>query len=228
MKSFKENKNIKKFNKTYVFGFIILLVCVGISAWLITNKVLSTKVNYDNKEITVLVARDDIKPGTNLSPTLFESTLMQNNFPENDLPVKDILEIENGMVINYISKGEILKKSNIISAKERITNDDRLVEHTFNEGALPTTTPDGSIKGMNIDVVLEVPNGDDKIVISKKKVLSQEGNRIGLSLNKSEMENLKEAAIEDGLSLYVIAYLYDFQTASDVTYVPNFMLEGVE
>ena len=101
-----------------------------------------------------------------------------------------------------------------------LTND--LREQEYNMITLPTNLTVGDF----IDIRLQLPNGGDYIVVSKKKVLNSNATTIWLNMYEEEIELMSNAIIEyyimAGSKLYATTYTEPgIQTAATGTYVPN-------
>ena len=105
-------------------------------------------------------------------------------------------------------------------SEETLTAD--LREQEYNMITLPTQLSVGEF----IDIRLQLPNGGDYIVVSKKQVLNCNANTIWLNMYEEEIELMSNAIIEyyimAGSKLYATTYVEPgLQTAAIGTYVPN-------
>lgn len=138
-----------------------------------------------------------------------------------DVPA-DAVSISKDVVAKIdLSAGTILT-GGMISASDddKLTNDLRIQE--YNMISLPTTLSAGNF----IDIRLQLPNGGDYIVVSKKKVLKCNSTTVWLNMYEEEIELMSNAIIEyyimAGSKLYATIYTDPgLQTASVGTYVPN-------
>ena len=138
-----------------------------------------------------------------------------------DVPA-DAVSISQDVVAKIdLSAGTILTAGMLnLPDDAAVTNDLRKQE--YNMLALPTNLAIGDF----IDIRLQLPNGGDYIVVSKKKVLDCNATTVWLEMCEEEIELMSNAIIEyyimAGSKLYVTTYTDPgLQTAAVGTYVPN-------
>ena len=120
----------------------------------------------------------------------------------------------------------IVTSDSIARSGELTTNDLRLAE--YNMLTLPTTLSVGDY----IDVRLTFANGQDLIVLTKKRVESLFGNTIGLYLTEDEILYMNSAIVESYImtasNLYVIQYVEPgMQEESYATYEPTVEVQNL-
>ena len=103
---------------------------------------------------------------------------------------------------------------------EKLTAD--LREQEYNMIALPTQLTVGDF----VDIRLQLPNGGDYIVVSRKQVYNCNSNTVWLKMNEEEILAMSNAIIEyyimPGSKLYASKYTdAGMQNASTPTYCPN-------
>ena len=119
-----------------------------------------------------------------------------------------------------LSKNSIITTDMITKEDEQIGSDERTQE--YNMILLPTQLNVGDY----IDVRLTLPNGQDYIVVSKKKVENANEETIWLNMTEEETLVLSNAIIEHyivtGSKLYATIYIEPgIQESLTPTYVPN-------
>ena len=118
-----------------------------------------------------------------------------------------------------LSQGTILSYS-MLTETEPIQDSERLVE--YNMLTLPMELDIGDY----IDIRLQLANGQDLIVISKKEVKNLFGNTISLYLTEEEILMMNSAIVEAYImpasNIHVIEYIEPgIQSAIQLTYVPT-------
>lgn len=137
-----------------------------------------------------------------------------------DVPADAVAISQNVIAKIDLSAGTILTSGMLNTSENTLTND--LREQEYNMISLPTNLSVGDF----IDIRLQLPNGGDYIVISKKKVLQCNASTVWLNMYEEEIELMSNAIIEyyimAGSKLYATTYIEPgLQTASIGTYVPN-------
>ena len=201
-----------------LIGIIIGLavgVALGLVAYLGLNQGGSLGVD-GGSAVEVIVLNKDIKSGTKIT----EADVTTAKVAASAVPANRTNGVLNTVAKIDLSKGTVLTTSMLSAASETVTDDLRMQE--YNMIALPTNLATGNF----IDIRLQLPNGGDYIVVSKKKVVACNASTIWLNMYEEEIELLSNAIIEyyimDGSKLYATTYTDPgLQTASTGTYVPN-------
>ena len=123
------------------------------------------------------------------------------------------------MKIN-VPAGTIVTKDMVKEYDDNTTNTDRIRE--FSMISLPSQLKNGDY----IDIRLSIPNGQDYIVLTKKKILGTTATTVWLKLNELELELMNSAIVENytmtGSRLYAIEYVEPgMQESSIPTYVAS-------
>lgn len=196
-----------------VIGLVIgLIMCVILYMFLSGSGASTTK----GETISVCALNKTIKAGT----TITSGDITYKKVKTTDVPSDVTNQVVNGIAKIDLSAGTILTKS-MITASEETTKDD-VREQEYNMISLPSKLA----KGDFIDIRLQLPNGADYIVVSKKQVQGCNASTIWLNMNEEEIELMSNAIIEyyimKGSKLYASVYTEPgIQTASVGTYVPN-------
>ena len=117
-----------------------------------------------------------------------------------------------------LSQGTILSMSMLYEG-EQLKDGERLIEYNM------ITIPMDLEVGDYIDIRLQLPNGQDLIVVSKKEVKNMFGNTISLYLTEDEILMMNSAIVEAYImiasNIYAVEYIEPGnQTATQLTYVP--------
>lgn len=166
---------------------------------------------------TVYVLGASVKSGE----TIPLANVITKTMSVEDVPA-DAVSISQDVVAKIdLSAGTILTAGMLnLPDEAALTND--LREQEYNMLSLPTNLAIGDF----IDIRLQLPNGGDYIVVSKKKVLNCNASTVWLNMYEEEIELMSNAIIEyyimAGSKLYATTYTDPgLQVASVGTYVPN-------
>lgn len=196
-----------------VIGLVIgLIMCVILYMFLSGSGASTTK----GETISVCALNKTIKAGTAIT----SADVIYKKVKTTDVPSDATSQVLNGIAKIDLTSGTILTKS-MITASEETTKDD-VREQEYNMISLPSKLAEGDF----IDIRLQLPNGADYIVVSKKQVQECNASTIWLNMNEEEIELMSNAIIEyyimKGSKLYASVYTEPgIQTASVGTYVPN-------
>ena len=196
-----------------VIGLVIGLIMCAILYLFLSGSGVSTA---KGETISVCALNKTIKAGT----TITSADVIYKKVKMADVPSDATSQVLNGIAKIDLTSGTILTKS-MITASEETTKDD-VREQEYNMVSLPSKLSTGDF----IDIRLQLPNGADYIVVSKKQVKGCNASTIWLNMNEEEIELMSNAIIEyyimKGSKLYAAVYTEPgIQTASVGTYVPN-------
>ena len=228
-------------------SFLIgLLVATIIAA--VVVMFLIKRINVLNENISALqklqkdylVASDNLESGQVVTfEGNFSTTKVQTTVDPTQVVSSDDFEFhdKNGEVIEKVDKdgnplakkmimkidvpaGTIVTKDMIEEYDDQTTDTDRIRE--FSMVSLPSQLKNGDY----IDIRLSIPNGQDYIVLSKKRVLGTNATTIWLKLNELEIELMNSAIVENytmtGSRLYALEYVEPgMQKDSTATYVAS-------
>lgn len=195
-------------------GLVIGLVLCGVMYFVLTQS--STTNNTKGTTIAACVLNKEIKSGTAITENDVISTMVSSA----NAPTDATTQVVGGIAKIDLSAGTIIGTSMLNTSSETTTND--LREQEYNMIVLPTNLAVGDF----IDIRLQLPNGGDYIVISKKKVINCNSTTVWLNMYEEEIELMSNAIIEyyimAGSKLYATTYTDPgIQVASTGTYVPN-------
>ena len=196
-----------------VIGLLIgLILCVCLYMFLTSSSGAMVK----GDTVSVCVLNTAVKSGGVISLANISTKVMSlENVPA------DAVTVTSDVVAKIdLSAGTILTSGMLNTSATTLTND--LREQEYNMITLPTTLTVGDF----IDIRLQLPNGGDYIVVSKKQVLNCNSTTVWLNMYEEEIELMSNAIIEyyimAGSKLYATTYTEPgLQTAAVGTYVPN-------
>jgi len=199
-----------------IIGLMIgLILCVFLYMFLTKTPKISG-VDKENA-ISVSVLNKPIKSGTKIT----SADVIQKVVSKDTAPV-DAVSLGDTEAIAKIdlNPGTILGNSMLSKASQEIKSDSRIQE--YNMISLPTQL---SVDDF-IDIRLQLPNGGDYIVISKKQVMNCNSSTIWLQMNEEEILTMSNAIVEyyimAGSKLYATVYSNaGTQEAAIPTYCPN-------
>lgn len=198
-----------------IIGLIIgLCLCAVVYLFLTSSSTGGTLIKGDT--VTVCVLNKTVKSGT----TITAADIITKNVSKDTTPLDATTQVINGVAKIDLTSGTILTSGMLNMAAETLTND--LREQEYNMITLPSQLTVGDF----IDIRLQLPNGGDYIVVSKKQVLNCNASTVWLNMYEEEIELMSNAIIEyyimSGSKLYATTYIEpELQTASVGTYVPN-------
>ena len=198
-----------------VIGLLFSVVVCVVGYMFITNNGGVVTQNKENS-ITVCVLNKTIKSGTEITASDIITTIVDKNLA----PIDATTDVIKGIAKIDLSAGTVLGTSMLSTTGEILTAD--LREQEYNMITLPSQLAVGDF----IDIRLQLPNGGDYIVISKKKVLQCDASTIWLQMKEDEILTMSNAIIEyyimAGSKLYATIYSEPgSQDASIPTYCPN-------
>ena len=199
-----------------VIGLLIGAVVVGLLFLQLTNVQKNLKEIKDATR-QVYVVKNDVKSGTTI-----DSTMIELKSATKDVIPSDYISTipENSVAKINITKGTVLSKALIDEADEKTTND--LREQQYNMIILPQYLEADDY----IDIRLTLPNGQDYIVVSKKRIKNITEDTIWVNMYEEEtlaMTNaIVEAYVMKGSKLYATTYVdAGMQQNAIPTYVPS-------
>lgn len=198
-----------------IIGLVIGLVLCAVVYVFLTNGVLTENITKGDA-VTVCVLNKTIKSGT----TITSADVITKNVSKDDAPSDATTQVINAVAKIDLTAGTIVSESMLNTTTDKLTAD--LREQEYNMVTLPTQLTTGDF----VDIRLQLPNGGDYIVVSKKQVVNSNSNTIWLKMNEEEILTMSNAIVEyyimAGSKLYATKYTDPgTQTASIPTYCPN-------
>ena len=169
-----------------VVGLVIgLILCVILYMFLTSNGGNKIANNGETKQVAVL--NKTIKSGAVI--TMADYTIQSVN--SSTAPADAIGGINGSAVAKVdLTSGTVLSNSLLTSADSTLSKD--LRQQEYNMIILPTQLSTGDY----IDVRLQLPDGGDNIVISKKYVQKANSNTVWLNMKEEETLTMSNAIIE--------------------------------
>ena len=186
------------------------------------------------------MAKQDIQSGTEVTLDSFSIDTLQTGISKgeiiSDMDFEFVDEKTGEIIEKYDSDGNPKQKKMVVKTNvpagtimtkdmldemdEQTTKDQRMQE--YNMIILPTLLKNGDY----IDIRLQLPEGEDYIVVSKKKVVYTNADTVWLKMTEDEILTLGNAIVEaytlPGSKLYATMYTEaGRQKAADVTYPPS-------
>lgn len=212
-----------------VFVFFVVFSVLGIIQY---NKMKSdlkkqldecnVKIKFYQQQLDqstrrVYIPREDLKYNTKLEESMFEAIEILSSIPQEEY----MDESDFGKLLKADVKAQTPLMKYMLQ-DEAVTDDLRSVE--FNTLSLQTNIE----KNDFVDVRIRFPNGEDYIVLSKKKVndIKLNTSTIWLSLDQKELITMSSATVDaylrKGTKLYVVKYVQpQTQKAATTTYPFN-------
>ena len=209
----------RKARNSFLLGMLLMLVIALIVVGILFMQILGMKKQEQqvaNNSKTVYMLTRDIKSGENISSGDVKSTTIVTNIANSEIAQLGDLTEETIAKVD-LPKGTFVAKSMITTTDEKVTNDLRVQE--YNMILLPTDLS----KNDYIDIRITFPNGQDYIVVSKKRVIQVSQNTVFIKLTEDEILTMSnaivEAYIKEGSNLYANKYEdAGIQTAATPTY----------
>lgn len=212
----------KKARNSMLIGIIIglLVGCVGIMIFFMqatTYKKQLEEAEANTRQAYVL--KSDIKSGTNITmDDLIQVSVPKDVIPTDYITINDITDKTIAKL--DLTQGLVLSRAMIQESDQKVTSD--LREQQYNMLVLPQYLEVDDY----IDIRLMLPNGQDFIVVSKKRIKEISEDTIWIDMYEQEtlaMSNaIVEAYIMNGSKLYATTYVEaGNQQGAVITYRPS-------
>lgn len=219
----------RKARNSFLLGMLLMLVIALIVVGILFMQIQGMKKQEQqiakNSKIVYMLKRD-IKSGENITSADVEPKTIETNIANSEIAQTADLIDEKTIAKIDLPKGSFVAKSMITTIDEKVTNDLRIQE--FNMILLPTDLS----KNDYIDIRITFPNGQDYIVVSKKRVIQLSQNTVFIKLTEDEILTMSnaivDAYIKEGSNLYANKYEDPgIQTAATPTYPVNNDVLGI-
>ena len=212
----------KKARNSMLVGIIVglLIGCVGIAFFFM--QATNYKKQIDTAQANTrqaYVLKNDIKSGTNITlDDLVQVSALKDVIPTDYVTLEDITE--NTIAKLDLTRGLVLSKAMIQESDAKVTAD--LREQQYNMVILPQYLEQDSY----IDIRLTLPNGQDYIVVSKKRIKQITEDTIWIDMYEQESLVMSNAIVEaymmPGSKLYATTYVEPGIQANAIpTFVPR-------
>lgn len=189
--------------KARLYGFLgafITLIITGVIIVFLVMQLMNMK-KEEQAYKSVWVLKTDVSSGVEVTV----GDLQQVKVPANAAPSNAITGISEAAIAKIdLSRGTIVTESMLAESGEETTKDMRKVE--YNMIVLPSQLEVDDY----IDVRLQLPNGQNFIVVSKKRVLDANAETVWMNLNEYEILTMSSAIVEaymmTGSKLYAVTY----------------------
>ena len=198
-------------------GLVIgLVLCGALYLFLTSDKAGAISTSKDGT-IKVMVLNKTIKSGNTITANDYTmQTVSKSVVPS------DAIGSINGAAVTKIdlTAGTVLSNSMLTTSDSKTTKD--LREQEYNMITLPTSLTVNDF----IDVRIQMPDGADYIVVSKKCVKKTDATTVWLDMTEEEILSMSNAIVEyyimTGSKLYATKYTDPgTQEAATPTYCPN-------
>ena len=229
----------RRAKNSFLIGFLVALIIMAVVVILLVYKIQGVTEDYNKLKALqkqVLVATDYIQSGTEVTMDSFSDGTVQTTLDNEELISEidfEYTDEEGNVIEKYDSDGNPIKKKMVVKtnvpagtiitkdmldeADDQTTADQRMQE--YNMIILPTLLTNGDY----IDIRLQLPEGEDYIVVSKKKVIYTTADTVWLKMTEDEILTLGNAIVEAytvmGSKLYATTYTEaGMQSAATPTY----------
>lgn len=212
----------KKARNSMLIGVIIglLIGCLGIAFFFM--QATNYKKQIDQiaaNEVKAYALKNDIKSGTNITANdLIQVSASKDSIPADYITISDITDKTIAKL--DLTKGLVLSKSMVDESGEETTAD--LREQQYNMIVLPQYLEVDNY----IDIRLQLPNGQDYIVVSKKRIKQINEDTIWINMYEQETLTMSRAIVEayimKGSKLYATTYIEAGNQENAIpTYIPS-------
>ena len=196
----------RKARNSFLLGMLLMLIIGLIVAGLLFMQILNMKKEQQqlaSNSKTVYVLKKTIESGVAISKDDIEQKTIETNIKTEEIAQLGDLTQEAIAKVD-LPQGSIITKSMITTTEEKVTDDLRVQE--YNMILLPTDLA----KNDYIDIRITFPNGQDYIVVAKKRVIQVSQNTVFIKLTEAEILTMSnaivEAYIKEGSNLYANKY----------------------
>ena len=230
----------RRARNSFLIGFLVALIIMSLIVLGLVYKIKSineAKELLEQKQIKVYVAATDLESGAVVKlDEDFTMSTVQTTVPKDEIISEEDFQFTNSngdIVVKYnddgsekekevvmkvnVPAGTIVTKDMIVESGEETTASQRILE--YNMISLPSRLKNGEY----VDVRMTIPNGQDYIILSKKRVLGCDTTTIWLQLDELEIDLLNSAIVDSytytGSKIYAAPYVEaGMQENSTVTY----------
>ena len=225
----------RKARQSFLLGMLVMLVIAAIVVALLFMQIMNMKKSEEataaaSKTVYVLnvdkksgepITQDDIISKSLVTSIAKSELVGYDDIPENPeyAEVASAVQTEVQAKID-LGAGTILTQSMIVSSDETVESSLRIQEYNM------LTLPSDLDTDDYVDIRLILPNGQDYIVVSKKRVIKSTENTIFVKMAEEEIVMMSNAIVEayitEGSMLYATKYTDPgIQVASTPTYLAS-------
>lgn len=212
----------RKSRNSFLLGMMITLLITSVIIAILFLQVTKLKQEADDLEksyVTAYVLQSDIESGVDITLSdVVTARISKNMLPSDYISASELTDTTIAKI--SLKAGTVLTSSVIEDSGEQTTNDIRMQE--YNMLVLPTQLE----KDDYIDIRWMLPNGQDYIVASKKRVMDCNENTVWLKMSEDEILTMSGAIVEaytvTGSKLYAVKYVEPgMQETAVATYMPS-------
>lgn len=218
----------KKTRNSFMLGMLVMFILMGIVVAVLAYMIVTLKEAENDRlarQKNAYIVSETISSGNSVDSSMLKATKIDSSaVPTDAVNLGDITE--NTIAKIDISKGTIITSAMITEKENAVTDSLRIQEYNMLKIASQIQTGDF------IDVRLRLADGQDYIVVSKKKVEipqidgSDSLNTIWIKLTEEETIAMSNAIVEayqmSGSVLYTTKYVEPgMQGEAIPTYVPS-------
>lgn len=217
----------RRARNSFLIGFLVALLIMAVVVVFLVYRMQSLNADYEDLKALqkkVYVAREDIQSGTEVTLDSFTYDTVQTSLADDELIESQdfqFIDEQSGEIIEkYDSDGnpkqkKMVVKTNVpagtILTKDMLEEEDNLLTadqriQEYNMIILPTLLKNGEY----IDIRLQLPGGEDYIVVAKKQVIYTNESSIWIKLSEEEILTLGNSIVEAytivGSKLYATTY----------------------
>lgn len=209
----------RKARQSFLLGMVVMLVIAAIVVALLFMQIMKLKEAETATAAaskTVYVLKSDIKSGQTITSADLTTKTLVTDLAQSEIATAASLT-ENTIAKIDLGKGTILTQSMIVEQDESVSDSLRVQE--YNMLTLPTDLQTNDY----VDIRLILPNGQDYIVVARKRVIQSSENTIFLKMSEDEIITMSNAIVEsyitEGSQLYADKYVDPgIQAAATPTY----------
>lgn len=209
----------RKARQSFLLGMVVMLIIAAIVVALLFMQIMKLKDAEEATKAaskTVSVLKNDIKSGQLITSADLTTKSLVTDLAQTEIATVANLT-ENTVAKIDLGKGTVLTQSMIVEQDESVTDSLRIQE--YNMLTLPTDLQTNDY----VDIRLILPNGQDYIVVSKKRVIQSSEDTIFVKMTEAEIVTMSNAIVESyitaGSQLYADKYVDPgIQLAATPTY----------
>lgn len=212
----------RKSRNSFLLGMVLTLLITSVIIAFLFLQVTKLKQEADELEasyVTAYVLQTDIQSGTNITTSdVVPTRISKNMLPIDYISGADLTETTIAKI--DITAGTVLTSSIVTEGEDQVKNDTRIQE--YNMLVLPTQLEVDDY----IDIRWMLPNGQDYVVVSKKRVMDCNADTVWLKMSEDEILTMSGAIVEaytvTGSKLYAVKYVEPgIQETAVATYMPS-------
>lgn len=212
----------RKARNSFLAGMFIAILIMGVIVGFLGYTLIQMKKEQKELEAsykTVYILKKNVESGATISMADLDKKQIPANMIPTDYVSADKLT-ENTIAKINLTTGTVLSANMISESDDKTTNDTRLQEYNM------VVLPQNLELDQYIDIRLVLPNGQDFIVVSKKRIVNTDADTIWMNMSEEEIITMSRAIVEayimKGSKLYATTYIEPgMQEQATPTYMPD-------